>query len=197
MAGIGFELKKIYGRKTLASNLWGTLYATMTTIGPTVLSAVLMLVLNTLLSQSGLTLLESRFFISSTTCAFLSSLVISALFSAPVSRYIADCIYLGKESEIFPSAFGVLATSTVISSVVMLLLCVGAYYSSYEVPISFLVSYYFLGVLTTNAYNLMTYASALKHHKELTFSFILGLLLAVVVYLFCDKRLEVDRVTAA
>lgn len=197
MAGIGFELKKIYGRKTLASNLWGTLYATMTTIGPTVLSALLMLVLNTLLSRSGLTLLESRFFISSTTCAFLSSLVISALFSAPVSRYIADCVYLGRESEIFPSAFGVLALSTTISGIVMFLLCAGAYDSSYEVPMSFLVSYYFLGVLTTNAYNLMTYASALKHHKELTFSFCLGLLLAVIVYLFCDKRLEIDRVTAA
>lgn len=197
MAGIGFELKKIYGRKTLASNLWGTFYATMTTIGPTVLSALLMLVLNTLLSRTGLTVLESRFFISSTTCAFLSALVISALFSAPVSRYIADCVYLGKEADIFPSAFGVLALSTTISGIVMFLLCAGAYYSSYEVPMSFLVSYYFLGVLATNAYNLMTYASALKHHKELTFSFVLGLLLAVGVFLFCDKQVEADRVTAA
>lgn len=196
MAGIGFELKKIYGRKTLASNLWGTVYATMTTIGPTVLSALLMLVLNTLLSRSGLTVLESRFFISSTTCAFLSALVNSSLFSAPVSRYIADCVYLGKESDIFPSAFGVLAISTAISGSVMFLLCVGAYYSSYKVPMSFLISYYFLGVLAANAYNLMTYASALKHHKELTFSFFLGLLLAVGVFLF-DRRLGIDRVTAA
>lgn len=196
MAGIGFELKKIYGRKTLASNLWGTVYATMTTIGPTVLSALLMLVLNTLLSRSGLTVLESRFFISSTTCAFLSALVNSSLFSAPVSRYIADCVYLGKESDIFPSAFGVLAISTAISGSVMFLLCVGAYYSSYKVPMSFLISYYFLGVLAANAYNLMTYASALKHHKELTFSFFLGLLLAVGVFLF-DRRLGIDKVTAA
>lgn len=197
MAGIGFELKKIYGRKTLASNLWGTIYATMTTIGPTVLSAVLMLVLNVLLNQSGLTVLESRFFISSTTCAFLTALIISSCFSAPVSRYIADCIYLGKESDIFPSAFGVLALSTAISGTVMFLLCVGAYFSPYKVPIPFLVSYYFLGVLASNAYNLMTYASALKHHKELTFSFFLGLLLAVGVYLFCGRWLEVDRVSAA
>lgn len=196
MAGIGFELKKIYGRKTLASNLWGTIYATMTTIGPTVLSAVLMLILNILLNRSGLTLLESRFFISSTTCAFLSALVNSSIFSAPVSRYIADCVYLSKESEIFPSVFGVLTLSTAISGTVMFLLCAGAYYSSYEVSMTFLVSYYFLGVLAANAYNLMTYASALKHHKELTFSFFLGLLLAVGVFLF-ESWLGVNRVTAA
>ena len=198
MAGIGFELKKIYGRKTLASNLWGTLYATMLTIGPTILSAVLMLVLNFLLNSSGLTVLESRFFIASTTYAFLVGLLISSFFSTPVSRYIADCIYLGKESDIFPSAFGVLTFSTVISGIVMALLCACIYdHSPDGVPISFLAVYYFLGVLVTAAYNLMIYASALKHYKELTFSFILGLFLAVAVYLACDRWLEVNKVTAA
>ena len=198
MAGIGFELKKIYGRKTLAANLWGTLYATMLTIGPTVLSAMLMLVLNVLLSQSGLTVLESRFFIASTTYAFLNGLLVSVLFSTTVSRYIADCIYLGKESDIFPSAFGVLAFTTAISGIVMFLLCAGIYHHSQGgVPMSFLVVYYFLGVLVTNAYSLMTYASALKHYKALTFSFILGLLLAVAVYFICDRWLEITRVIAA
>lgn len=198
MAGIGFELKKIYGRKTLASNLWGTLYATMLTIGPTVLSALLMLVLNTLLSRTGLTVLEGRFFISSTTYAFLSALLVTSFFATPVSRYIADCIYLGRESEIFPSAFGVLAFTTSISGVVMALLCAGVYvHAQGQVPVYFLVAYYFLGVLVTDAYTLMNYASALKHFRTLTFSFILGLLLSVGVYFLCSGRLGIDGVTSA
>ena len=198
MAGIGFELKKIYGRKTLTSNLWGTLYATMLTIGPTVLSATLMLVLNTLLSRMGLTVLEGRFFISSTTYAFLSALLITSFFSTPVSRYIADCIYLRKEAEIFPSAFGVLAFTTAISGIVMALLCVGVYvYGQGTVRVSYLVAYYFLGVLVTGAYTLMNYASALKHYKMLTFGFVLGLVLAVGVYLLCTVRLGIEGVTSA
>lgn len=198
MAGIGFELKKIYGRNTLASNLWGTLYATMLTIGPTVLSALMMLVLNTLLSRSGLTVLEGRFFISSTTYAFLTALLITSFFATPVSRYIADCIYLGKESEIFPSAFGVLAFTTSISGVVMALLCAGIYARAQgQVSVSFLAAYYFLGVLVTGAYTLMNYASALKHFRTLTFSFILGLLLSVGVYFLCSGRLGIAGVTAA
>ena len=60
MAGIGFELKRIYGRKTLAANIWGTIYATMTTITPAIVSAVLLLLLKFLLDESGLTVLESR-----------------------------------------------------------------------------------------------------------------------------------------
>ena len=198
MAGIGFELKKIYGRKTLTSNLWGTLYATMLTIGPTVLSAALMLVLNTLLNRMGLTVLEGRFFISSTTYAFLSALLITSFFSTPVSRYIADCIYLHKESEIFPSAFGVLTFTTAISGVVMALLCAGVYfYSQGTVQISYLAAYYLLGVLVTGAYTLMNYASALKHYRMLTFGFVLGLVLAVGVYLLCTLRLGIAGVTSA
>ena len=43
MAGIGFELRKIYGRKTLASSIGGSIYATMTAVGPSVIVAVLIL----------------------------------------------------------------------------------------------------------------------------------------------------------
>ena len=198
MAGIGFELKKIYGRKTLASNMWGTLYATMLTIGPTVLSMLLMLALNILLNQTGLTILEGRFFIASTTYAFLTALLVTSFFSTPVSRYIADCIYLGKESEIFPSAFGTLAFTTAVSGVVMALLCVGVYFHAQgQVGVFHLVVYYFLGLLVTDAYTLMNYASALKHYRALTFGFILGLLLAVGVYLLCVTRLKIPGVTAA
>ncbi len=198
MAGIGFELKKIYGRQTLASNLWGTLYATMLTIGPTVLAALTMLALNILLSLTGLTVLEGRFFISSTTYAFLTALLVTSFFATPVSRYIADCIYLGKESEIFPAAFGVLTFTTSISGVIMALLCVGVYSQTQgRVTISFLVAYYFLGVLVTGAYTLMNFASALKHFRTLTFSFIFGLLLTVGVYFLCNSWLKLVRVTSA
>lgn len=197
MAGIGFELKKIYGRKTLAANLWGTIYATMTTIGPAVLSAVLILVLKILLDQAGLTVLEERFFISTTTHAFIIATLSAVFFAAPVSRYISDCIYLGRESDICPSAFGVLTLSTIVSGIVMFLLCAGMYYYQHEVAMPFLVSYYFLGVLVTDVYSMMTYASALKHYKALTFSFLLGLLLAVGIYFLCTRRLGIDKVTAA
>lgn len=197
MAGIGFELKKIYGRKTLAANLWGTIYATMTTIGPAVLSAVLLLVLKLLMNQAGLTVLEERFFISSTTHAFIIATLCAVLLAAPMSRYISDCIFLGRESDICPSAFGVLMLSTIVSGIVMFLLCVGMYYSQDRVAMSFLVSYYFLGVLVTDVYSMMTYASALKHYKALTFSFLTGLLLAVAVYFLCTKQWGIDKVTAA
>lgn len=197
MAGIGFELKKIYGRKTLAANLFGTFYATMTTIGPAVLSVITLLALKLLLNRAGLTLLEERFFIASTTYAFVISTLAAVLFAAPVSRYISDCIYLDRESEICPSAFGLLTLSTVVSGIIMFLLCVGIYYGRDGVSMLFLVNYYFLGVLITDVYSMMIYASALKHYKELTFSFFLSLLLAIGAYFLCYRLLSIDKVTSA
>lgn len=196
MAGIGFELKKIYGRKTLASNLWGTIYATMTTIGPAVLSAVLLLLLEFLLDQAGLTVLEERFFIAATTYAFVTATLAAVLFAAPVSRYISDCIFLGRESDICPSAFGVLTLSTTVSGIVMFLLCAGMYFRN-GISMSFLISYYLLGVLVTDVYSMMTYASALKHYRALTFSFFLGFFLAVAVYFLCTGQFGIDKVIAA
>lgn len=198
MAGIGFELKKIYGRKTLAANLGGSIYATMSTIGPAVLSMALILVLKFLLDQAGLTVLEERFYISATTYAFVIATLAAVPFAAPVSRYISDCIFLGREPDICPSAFGVLTLSTAVSGIVMLLLCAGIYhYSGDSVPVYFLVLYYFMGVLITGVYSMMTYASALKHYKALTFSFFLGALLAVAVYFLCRLLLRADKVIAA
>lgn len=196
MAGIGFELKKIYGRKTLAASLWGTVYATMTTIGPAVLSAMLLLLLEFLLKQAGLTVLEERFFIAATSYIFAISTLSAVLFAAPVSRYISDCIFLGKEADICPSAFGVLSLSTAVSGIAMFFLCAGMYFQD-DVPMLFLVSYYFLGVLVTDVCSMMTYASALKHYRALTFSFFLGFLLGVAVYFVCIRQFLIDKVTAA
>ncbi len=61
MAGIGFELRKIYGRKTLVSGIWGSIYATMTAIGPSVMAAVLFLSLKFLMDRADISELESRF----------------------------------------------------------------------------------------------------------------------------------------
>lgn len=196
MAGIGFELKRIYGRKTLASNIWGTVYATMTTIGPAVISAILMLILQLLMNEAGLTIRESRFYVSATTYVFVIATLTSVVFAAPVSRYISDCIFLTKEEDICPSAFGVLGLTTIISGIVMFIMCAAMYLQD-NVPVYFLVIYYFFGVLVNDAYTMMTYASALKQYKALTLSFFVGLLLSIGVYFHCVINLNINKVTAA
>ncbi len=196
MAGIGFELRKIYGRKTLASNIWGSLYATMTAVGPSVLVAVMLIFLKIVMDRADITELENRFFISSFTYVFLVSILICALFSTVLSRYISDCVFMRDEKAICASVFGVLTVGSGISGAIMLALCVAMHVRS-GVPVSFLAVYYCLGVLVTDAYNLMTYVSALKQYKEVTFSYFLGMLFAAGLYVFEVYVMELHVVAAA
>lgn len=196
MAGIGFELRKIYGRKTLVSSIWGSIYATMTAIGPSVLSAVLILVLKFWMDGADITELESRFFISSFTYVFLISILISAFFNTTLSRYISDCVFDEAERDICASVFGVLTLGTAVSGVLMLALCIGMYAHG-GVSLPFVVLYYCMGVLVTDTYNIMTYVSALKQYREVTFSYFAGMALAVAVYMACTRVFSQHAVTAA
>lgn len=182
MAGIGFELRKIYGRKTLVANITGSIYAAMTAVGPSIMAAILILSLKFLMDRAGISELESRFFISSFTYIFLVSILISAFFSTTLSRYISDCIFQEAEQELSASVFGTLTAGTVIAGIMMLFLCFGMYTHS-NVPLHFLAVYYCLGIAVTNTYNIMTYVSALKQYKEITGSYFMGLVLAGILYL--------------
>lgn len=195
MAGIGFELRKIYGKGTLASSVFGTLYATMTSVGPSLLFAVLILFLKLFMDRSNIPEIQSRFFISSLSYIFMGSILISALFSTVISRYISDCVFEHREREICASVFGVLSLSTVIAGAYMLVLCVGMALKSH-IPLPFLAVYYLLGILSTNVYNLIVYVSALKEYKEVTLSYLLGLLTAIPVFLACRHVFSIDLVSA-
>lgn len=196
MAGIGFELRKIYGRKTLASSIGGSIYATMTAVGPSVIVAVLILFLKFAMDRADITELENRFFMSSFTYIFLIAVLIAALFSTVVSRYVSDCVFHKDDRALGASVFGVMTAASVLSGGAMLVLCVGMFIAS-DVPVYFLLLYYLLGILVANAYVVMTYVSALKEYKEVTLSYFAGILLAVIVYFLAEGVWGMHPVVAA
>lgn len=196
MAGIGFELKKIYGKKTLSGNLWGTFYATITTLGPAVLSMLLILVAIFLMDWSNAAHLEKRFFVSAIAYVLLTGLLISSGLNTTVSRYVSDCVFNNEEKDIWASAVGVMTLGTVISGTVMLLLCAAMYYLSDGVPLSLIVCYYFLGVLVTDTYCAANYVSAMKQYKHITMIYLLGMAVIAVVHYLCIRYLKMDNVTA-
>lgn len=61
MAGIGFELRKIYKKKTLFSAVTGTLYATMVVMGPAVIFILALLLIHVILRLNSATLAETDF----------------------------------------------------------------------------------------------------------------------------------------
>lgn len=181
MAGIGFELRRIFKRNTLASALWGTFFATVTTIGPTVTFVILLFVLRFVMNYYGTDIADKEFFVASFTYVFLTAVLIAAVMNAVVSRFISDKIFEEKEGDVGASIFGVMTVGTVAAGIVFFILCFLMYQTD-QVSMPFLIAYYCLGVLATNTFNLMAYVTALKEYKEVTFSYLAGLLVAIPVF---------------
>lgn len=182
MAGIGFELRKIFGKKTLLSHTYGILYASVVSIGPSLVFIALLFAIRFLLQYYFVTELEKLFFTSSFTYAFLVAILESAFFNTVLSRYISDKVFEGNESDICASMFGTLTVGSVISGVIALILCCRMYFHN-NVPMGFLVAYYLLIILASNVYNMITYISALKEYLKVTLSYLVGTAIALVLVL--------------
>ena len=78
MAGIGFELRKIFGKKTLLSGAWGVLYASMTTIGPSIMFILLLFLVRFTMQFFYAGEMEITFFTASFTYIFLSAVLIAS-----------------------------------------------------------------------------------------------------------------------
>ena len=181
MAGIGFELRKAFGKKTLLSTVSGSLYAAFSTIGPTLVFILLLFGLQYILYLYNVSEFGSLFFVASFTYLFLVAILVATAINTVLSRYIADKVFSGKEDDICASIFGVLSLSSMISGTIIFGLCVMLYIQD-GVPLTFLIAYYLLGILATHTYCLMSYISAIKEYKQVTCSFAIGLLLGIPIF---------------
>ena len=78
MAGIGFELRKLYRKQGLFNNLKAYAYSTMTTIGPMILCFILVLVQQYFMKDAGITYLQKELFIATIAYCFIFSIIVSS-----------------------------------------------------------------------------------------------------------------------
>lgn len=182
MAGIGFELRRAFGKKTLMSGVGGMVYAFVTTIGPSLVFIILMMVIQYLLRYYNIPELDLLFFMSSFTYIFAVAIIISGLQNTVVSRYISDKIFQQKEEDICASLFGSLTFSSCLAAAVGLVIVMKLWRVE-EASWIFLFPYYAMFILSANAYTLVTYVSALKKYKEVTLIYISGIVTVIPVFL--------------
>ncbi|MDD6290402.1 MAG: exopolysaccharide Pel transporter PelG [Lachnospiraceae bacterium] len=186
MAGIGFELRKIFGKKTLMSGTWGVVYASMTTIGPSIMFILLLFMLRALMRWYHAGEQEMLFFTASFTYVFLLAILTSALLNTVVSRYISDKIFQKKEADISASLLGVLTIGTIAAGMEAGVICVLLHRHDH-VSLIFMLAYFLLLVFSTNSYHLMIYVSAIKEYKKVTLSYLAGMIVTLPVFFLLYK----------
>ncbi|MFT7623440.1 MAG: putative membrane protein [Myxococcota bacterium] len=168
MAGIGFRLREIVQAKTYTE--WAQLYFYSAVIfaGPWLSSVLCLAALSVFalpdLQQEGVAL----FTITVVYC-YAFSLITTGAVQLPVTRYVADRLYVGGASGVVPSFVSVVILTAPIQA-----LSAAAFLAFCDVSLAYKVSAMGLYVVISLIWMAMIYLSAAKDYGSIVLGFILG-----------------------
>lgn len=178
MAGIGFELKKIYKKKNIYSLLQGIGYSTVVSIGPTIVTIVIILLMYKLLNMSDVEYSKRELLSSTILYSFIFPLIVSTPFNAILSRYIADKIFQRKMEDILPSYYVGIVLTVCLQAILSAPFCIRLYLIS-DLGAFFVFSSYCLMMIIVIMFYSMIYLTATKDYKIITLNFTIGMLFAL------------------
>lgn len=176
MAGIGFELKRIFKKEGLGSMLAGAVYSTIVVIGPTLMVMVTLLILYGTMGYLNVPYSGRELLSSTILYIFVFALIITAPINAVMSRYIADKFYEDKYEDILPSYFMGLCICIVIGAITggifsYRLVTVG------DLNIIFVTVGYLMFMALITVFFSLTYLSATKDYKIIAADFLIGMVI--------------------
>lgn len=170
MAGIGFELKKLFKKKGLIAMARAYGYTGAVTAGPMLLGIALILVVTNIGHFRGLSNGNQELLTSMITYSLLASLTLTSLFSMVVSRFIADVLYEEKADRILPSLFGNLCILLPLGGIPY---GIFLFFSGGK-PLQCLLNFIFFMELVVQ-WTMMNDLSAVKNYKGILRGFLLAL----------------------
>jgi len=184
VAGIGFRLQKLLQKGTYFGVLQGFFFATFLIVGPWVTSIITIFVLNHFTK-----LLESEFFIFRTTLVYLYSfsLIFTGFYQMPLTRYLADELYLEKEESIAPSFLGMTIIIAVLQGLFGMII-------AWNFPLSTAYRMLFVGGLVTVSliWLAMIYLGILRDYFAISFIFIVGSVISCVGAIFLQHFIGLE-----
>ena len=166
MAGIGFELKKLFSKKGILQSAKAYGYATVITAGPMLLGVLLLLGIMFLCNVAGTPIHTRELLICMITYTLLASIIATSFFSMVVTRFTADMLYEEQKKCVLPSFWGstvvMMATGSILYGV--FLLFSGATF------LQQILCFTFFNQLII-VWNAMSYLTAIKDYRGIFLSF--------------------------
>ena len=174
MAGIGFELKKLFSAKGMIATLRAYGYATMVCAGPMLLGFTLLLIIMYIADKSGSSRHDRELLVSMVTYALLASLTVTSLFSMLTSRFLADMVYLKEYNSIIPSFYGSLCIMLILGGV-----SYGIFLFFSGVILMYKLLSFLLFMTLIVVWTEINYLTAIKDYRSIILAFAVSLLLSV------------------
>lgn len=106
MAGIGFELKKMFSKKGVFQLIRAYGYAGTVCVGPMLLGMFFLILIGLMSAYFGASFHERELLNSMVTYTLLASMVWSNTFSMVMTRFVADSLYSGSRGAVLPAFWG-------------------------------------------------------------------------------------------
>ena len=166
MAGIGFELKKLFNKRGLTAIFKAYGYTGVITTGPMLLGVLLILGVMYIADVTGLSSHDRELLVCMITYALLASLTFTSFFSMVVTRHISDMLFEKREDAVMASFEG---------SLVLLLLLGGPVYGAFlcvsGIGVMLVLLNFALFCELTAVWLAMNYLTAVKDYKGILASF--------------------------
>lgn len=188
MAGIGFELKKMFRNQGYLSSMKAYAFSSLVTVGPMLLCMVMITVLQQILLHLDVSYLERMTFLAAVVYAFVFSLLITCGFSMVISRYIADKIYLREYNDIIASLYGAMATCLCLGGTIGAL-----FYWLSPLAAPFKLTAYLLFVELIVVWLQSTYLSALKDYMRIIRGYLVAVAVTITTALLLLNLTDVEK----
>lgn len=176
MAGIGFELKKLFSKHGLILKLRANLYASAVVSGPMLLGALLLLGVKFLSGWAGASRHEQDLLIVVITYSLLFPLLLTSTISYVLSRFIADMHHNKKDERVLPSMYGGISVLMVVGVPGWIIFL---YLSNLTLAYSLLSFILFCEALVVWTH--INYITNVKDYRSILIGFSLGIFLGLGV----------------
>lgn len=178
MAGVGFELNKLFAKNSKFSRFGACFWSSLSCCGSMFLSFILLFFINMLITKYNIPGINSNVFTTYVTNIVLFSMLIYSIFSYVIARYISDLIYENKLEKIMSSFYGVMFIILIFANIVFMPILVAS-----KLSFSFIILLMMLLATLLSTWVIVGYVTILKYYKKICLAFVWGFLLSAVIIL--------------
>ena len=171
MAGIGFELKKLFSEEEELpfANLRAIIFSIIVSVGPWLITATSLNIIIWISNQIELARPKQLIFMSSIFYCFIFSQILTCIFQYIITRYVSDCVFKKKISKIRGAYLGSIKLIAILAFFVSFI-----FIKNGDLSIPYKASFVFLFVFMSLSWISMIFISLLKKYHFLIFSFFFG-----------------------
>ncbi|PPK48900.1 exopolysaccharide Pel transporter PelG [Clostridium algidicarnis] len=176
MAGIGFELKKLFNKKGYFYSSRAYIYSTIVSAAPLILCTLMVTFIQLLLTFIKVPFMEGQLFLASVVYAFIFSQIITSGFTMVITRYISDRLFSKEYDYILSSLYGVLTLTLAVGALIG-----GVFYYISPIEINIKIASYVLYMELIMLWVEFVYLSALKDYTKVAKAFFIGVAVTMML----------------